>query len=374
MPQLRILHCIRQGQIGGGESHLLDLATNLKKDKFKSFVLSFTDGPMVERLSSLGVTTIVIKATRPFDVRVWSRVLSVIEDNKIQLIHIHGTRAFSNVIYSALRKDIPIVYTVHGWSFNAHQTWIKRNIAILIERYFTRVAKKVINVSYSNQRIGSKYIKGLNSNVIQNGIDLQKFNPSNRYPDVRQNLGISDDQFLIVFIARMTLQKDPCTLIRAYSQLNDKIKEKTTVLFVGDGELKHEAIQLSQELGVSTKTIFTGFRSDIPTLLHACDVYCLPSLWEGLPLGLLEAMAMRKIAVATTVDGTVEVIENTKNGFLFPSGDSGTLSSVLETIILKTEQEREQIKSSAHQTIHKHFSLAGMIEKTEAVYETLNFN
>jgi glycosyltransferase involved in cell wall biosynthesis len=335
-------------------------------------VLSFTDGPMIERLSNLGITTFVIKTTIPFDVRIWQSVLTIITEHKIQFLHVHGTRAFSNVIYAAQRKRLPIVYTVHGWSFNSHQSWIKRKIAILIEGYFTKISKKVINVSYANQKIGLKYIKGLNSVVIQNGIDTHKFNPNKEYFNIRESLGIPDDQLLIVFIARMTNQKDPCTLIRAYSELSDALKEKYTLLLVGDGELKPKAMELSQELGVDSKTIFTGFRNDIPSVLHNCDIYCLPSLWEGLPLGLLEAMAMKKIVIATTVDGTIEVIKDNVNGFLFPSGAYESLCSILQNIISKTEEEKEQIRISAYQTIHSHFSLTGMVEKTEAVYNTLN--
>lgn len=371
MSQLRILHCIRQGQIGGGESHLIDLVTTLDKSNYQSFVLSFTDGPMIERLGSYGIPTFVVKTVIPFDIRVWGSVSRIIQDNNIHFIHIHGTRAFSNVIYAAKRNKLPIVYTVHGWSFNPYQVWIKRRLSILIEGYFTRLAKKVINVSYANQKIGLNYLTKLDSIVIQNGININKYDPSKTYPSIRESLGINNDQLLIAFIARITRQKDPFTLLKAFSELEEDLKSKITLLIVGDGDLKQEAMMLAKELSIEKKVVFTGFRSDIPTLLHNIDIYCLPSLWEGLPLGLLEAMAMKKIVVATTVDGTIEVIDNSKNGFLFPCGEHDQLCSILRRIFLMEEEEKELIQNSAYQTIQSKFSLIGMVKETEKVYQTL---
>lgn len=80
--KLRVLETIRQGQIGGGESHLLSLVENLDKDKFEPIVLSFTDGPMVDRLKAMGVKAEVIYTETPFDVRVWSKVKQFLIDNK----------------------------------------------------------------------------------------------------------------------------------------------------------------------------------------------------------------------------------------------------------------------------------------------------
>jgi glycosyltransferase involved in cell wall biosynthesis len=371
MPQVRVLHCIRQGQIGGGESHLIDLVSNLNKNKYQSFVLSFTGGVMIDRLASLGISTFVINTIIPFDARVWRGVSKIIQDNNIQLIHVHGTRAFSNVIYAAKRNKLPIVYTVHGWSFNSYQGSIKRWLSILIEGYFTRIASSVINVSNSNRKIGLNHLPKLNSVVIQNGIDTSKYNPNSSYPTVRENLGVANNQILIAFIARMTRQKDPFTLIRAFSLLSDELKSKITILMVGDGELMFEVTRLTKELHIENKVIFTGFRNDISTLLNNIDIYCLPSLWEGLPLGLLEAMAMKKIVVATNVDGTIEVIENNKNGFLFPCGNHNQLCSIMQRIFVMTEKETNQIRNAAYQTIHSKFSLQGMVEKTEAVYNTI---
>ena len=119
LPQMaiKILHTIRQGKIGGGETHVLDLVTHLD-DRFTSEVLAFTHGEMVDRLSQMGVTCHVIETERPFDVRVWGKTRRLMQERGIQVVHAHGTRACSNSFWGAQKLDLPLLYTIHGWSFH----------------------------------------------------------------------------------------------------------------------------------------------------------------------------------------------------------------------------------------------------------------
>src|SRR5690606_2104133 len=129
------------------------------------------------------------------------------------------------------------------------------------------------------------------------------------------------------YIVRMTIQKDPLTLVKAIAMIPDELDIK--FLFVGDGDLKAAAIELATKLGVSHRIIFEGFRTDIPDILHGIDIYCLPSLWEGLPIGMLEAMAMANPVITTSVDGAKEVIQNGENGVLVPPQSPGSLAKAL---------------------------------------------
>src|SRR5688500_7348581 len=94
--KIKILQGIRQGKIGGGESYLLSLVENLDRALFEPVVLSFTEGPMVERLRKLGIKTYVLFTEKPFDFRVWKGVQEIIKQEKIDILHAHGTRAASN--------------------------------------------------------------------------------------------------------------------------------------------------------------------------------------------------------------------------------------------------------------------------------------
>ena len=171
--KIRVLECIRQGQIGGGESHLLSLVENLDKTQFEPAVLSFTDGPMIERLKQMGIPVHIIHTTKPFDVLKWKTVKKFIREQNVDLIHAHGTRANSNILWAAKSLGIPVIYTVHGWSFHPDQTPFTRKIRITGEKYLTSRSDLNISVSASNQQTGKDFIPSFHSVVINNGIDLQ---------------------------------------------------------------------------------------------------------------------------------------------------------------------------------------------------------
>ncbi|HEY8388645.1 MAG TPA: glycosyltransferase, partial [Parasegetibacter sp.] len=305
--KIRILECIRQGQIGGGESHLLSLMENLDRERFDPVVLSFTDGPMVTSLRDIGIPVHVIHTEKPFDVFKWGQVKKLIEQEKIDLIHAHGTRANSNVLWPAKRLRIPVVYTIHGWSFHDDQSFFVRNLRILGEKYLTRKSDVNISVSASNRDSGKKVIRNFDSLVINNGIDLNRFNPANQFSDVRKELNIAPDKKLILFIARFTSHKQPLTLIKAFSKIA-AANPDLHLLLVGQGDQEAEARAMIEQLGISDSVTMSPFRKDVPDCLAAADVYVLPSLWEGLPIGLLEAMAMGKAVIASEVDGTKEIV------------------------------------------------------------------
>jgi Glycosyltransferase Family 4 len=142
---IKLLECIRQGQIGGGESHLLSLVRNLDRTRFDPVVLSFTDGPMVEQLKAMDVATRVIHTEKPFDVSKWSEVKDFLFQQQVELVHAHGTRACSNVMRAARSLGIPVVYTVHGWSFHADQPLLTRVARIMGERYLT--SRATVNIA-----------------------------------------------------------------------------------------------------------------------------------------------------------------------------------------------------------------------------------
>ncbi|MES1160722.1 MAG: glycosyltransferase family 4 protein, partial [Bacteroidota bacterium] len=316
---IKLLECIRQGQIGGGESHLLSLVKNLDRTRFDPVVLSFTDGPMVEQLKAMDVATRVIYTEKPFDVSKWSEVKDFLSQQQVELVHAHGTRACSNVMRAARSLGIPVIYTVHGWSFHADQPLLTRVARIMGERYLTSRAAVNIAVSASNRQTGKDRIRNFKALVINNGIDRNKFNPERNFSNIRAELSLSDSTLLILFIARFTSHKQPLALISAFQEALPQIQDMH-LLMVGDGDQKGEATRIVETAGLHDKITFWPFRQDVPDILAAADIFVLPSLWEGLPIGLLEAMAMGKAVIATNVDGTKEVVQDQHNGLLIESG------------------------------------------------------
>lgn len=367
LPQMaiKILHTIRQGKIGGGETHVLDLVAHLD-DRFTSEVLAFTHGEMVDRLSQMGVTCHVIETERPFDVRVWGKTRRLMQERGIQVVHAHGTRACSNSFWGAQKLDLPLLYTIHGWSFHPDQTAALRYMRLRGERFLVHRTDQNISVSQSNNQDGIRLLDMPNSQVVTCAVNTVRFNPDQVAALKKEDLGIPNDKLVVGFLARLTKQKDPLTFVRAAAEV---LKSHGDVHFalVGGGELEADCRSLATALGVTEKLHFIGFRTDVPDVLKTFDVYCLPSLWEGLPIGVLEAMAMKKAIVATPVDGTKEVIEDEVSGLFFPEYDHMSLASCIRRLV-DDSTLRTKLGQEAHRVMNRSFGIHQMAHKIAEIY------
>ncbi len=368
MKRIKILESIREGNVGGRETHVLDLCTNLDKERFEPIVLSFTAGPMIDELKQRNIKTKIIHTKRAFDWTVWNEVKNFIKDEEIDIIHAHGTRANSNLFWAAKRLKLPLFYTVHGWSFHIDQKDYVRRIRELSENFLTSRSDKVICVSKSNEQDGINLFNMQRSITIHNAISLDKFNPNNKFSDIRKELGISPEKTVVGYIVRITEQKDPFTIIRALKNVLSK-SDDIILLMVGDGNLKAKTIKLATELKIEKNIIFQPFRNDIPDVLNAIDIYCLPSLWEGFPIGILEAMAMKKAVIASPVDGTSEMIEDGKTGLLIPHGKPNALADAIY-LLKKNSVLRDKLAAQA-KTFAQNFGIEKLVNAVQKEYANI---
>ena len=315
LQHIKVLHVIRQGLIGGGESHVLTLVDQLDKNTTTSFVLSFTDGPMVDKLKSMGIQVAVIPVKHPLDWRLYVQVRKLINEWGIQLIHAHGSRACAFMVLLAVLKRIKMVYTIHGWSFHPDQTFWVKFFRKTWERIITQLTSINICVSESNLATGKSLYAGFKAKVIRYGIDLQRVSFAHEFIDYRKEWEVPSDAKLILYAARMTIQKQPLVALEAFDYAAAQ-NEHLYMVMAGEGELLEEVKTKLMTLSCKNRVRLKPFYTDMPGILHASDLFILPSLWEGLPIALLEAMAMGKVILATAVDGTKELILHRENGVL----------------------------------------------------------
>ncbi|MEO8712537.1 MAG: glycosyltransferase family 4 protein, partial [Parafilimonas sp.] len=145
--KIKVLQAIRQGQVGGGESHILSLVNHIDKNRFEPVVLAFTDGQMIAELKNTGIDSFVIPSEKAFDFSKWKKVKALMQDEQIDLVHIHGTRATSNIYWAAKNLRLPVIYTIHGWSFHDDQSSFVKKSRILFEKWITRKTNCNISVS-----------------------------------------------------------------------------------------------------------------------------------------------------------------------------------------------------------------------------------
>jgi glycosyltransferase involved in cell wall biosynthesis len=370
MKKIRILEGIRQGKIGGGESYLLGLVENMDREHFEPVVLSFTDGPMVDRLRAQGIETHVIYTDTPFDVRIWKKVKNLIGELDIDIVHAHGTRACSNLFWAARRLRLPMVYTCHAWSFHLDQNVFVKRMRIWGEDFLTSRMDVNICGCEANKNTGKEFFRDFDAVVINNSIDSKRFNPYGQYKDVRAELGIGEEQLVIVSVARFTSQKQPLKLIRAFAKVSARVPN-ARLLMIGDGEEKEAAIKLIRSLGIGDRVILQPFRQDIPEVLAGSDIYVLPSLWEAFPIALLEAMSMGKAVIGTNVDGTPEIIRDRENGLLIEIDE---LEGNLEAALLELSCDKDlrvRLQQNAVKSIYNRYTVENLAKKNENVYREL---
>ncbi|MCY7421258.1 MAG: glycosyltransferase family 4 protein [Chitinophagaceae bacterium] len=368
--KIKVLQGIRQGKIGGGESYLLSLVENLDRSRIEPVVLSFTDGPMIDRLKKIGIKTHVIHTETPFDVRVWKKVSHLVKEEHIDVVHAHGTRAMSNMYSAAKKKQLPLLYTCHAWSFHVDQNAIVKKLRIGSEKYLTKQADINICGAKANRDEARKLFGKFDAEIIYNSVDPNKFNPTDTYKNIRQELGIAADEIIIASIARLTLQKQPLKLITAFAEVCKSVNN-IKLLMVGDGELKDKVIELIAKLQLKDRIILQPFRQDVPDLLAAADIFVLPSLWEAFPIALLEAMYMGKAVAATNVDGTPEMIEDNYNGLLLdPTNLEADLAKKLTALCVNTSL-RKKLQANAIKSVYNKYNVSTLAKKNQLLYEQL---
>ena len=367
---MKVLEVIRQGQIGGGESHILDLIYYLNKDVVEPVCLSFSDGEMIRRLTKMGVKCHVIDTDKPFDLKVQRRIAKLMTDERVQIVHAHGSRAASNVLYPTRKLKLPLVYTVHGWSFHDDQPFLVKRLRAWSEKLICHYADEVICVSQSNKDTGIETFGLKSATVIENGVNLERFNPDSQFKDLRTDFGFASDDFVVGFIARCTKQKNPLLFLEALRIAHDR-NPQIKGLFVGEGDMDAEVDAFIADHRMCDYIFRSPFRTDVPELLNSIDVYCLPSLWEGLSIALLEAMAMRKAIVATPTDGTKELIERGKNGLVVPFDDAVALS---DSFLRFAEDQPLMITCShaARKFVEERFNAKRVADSVLILYKELN--
>lgn len=369
MSKIKVLEVIRQGQIGGGESHLLDLITFMNKEKIEPICLSFTAGEMISRLGTMGIKCYVIDTLKPFDIKIQHKIVQLIRDEGIHIIHAHGSRAASNMLFPARKLRLPIIYTVHGWSFHDDQNWHVRTLRQWSEKLICSMASRVICVSQSNADTGKKVFGLKDAQVIENGINLKRFNPSTDYQDLRPTMHFQQEDFVAGFIARCTKQKNPIIFLQAL-EIAHKKKASIKGLFVGEGEMDNEVDMFIHKHQMESYLYRSPFRTDVPELLHSINAYCLPSLWEGLSIALLEAMAMEKTIIATPTDGTSELIHHEENGLIIPFNDAQALADSI-SLLADSPETCIQYGRSARALVKQRFNAQRVSDMVTQIYEDL---
>lgn len=216
------------------------------------------------------------------------------------------------------------------------------------------------------------HIRGEKLMTIPNGVAVPDEHfclPKASGKELLDQLGVDADQLVVLIVARLHPQKGHRYLIEAIPRVLEDVPN-AVFLFAGEGELRGELSRLIKDAGVGHATRLLGARDDIPSLLEVSDLFVLPSLWEGMPNAVLEAMAYGLPVVATCVDGTTEVVEDGRTGILVPPKDVSALADAIVRF-LKDRELRLIMGNAGRMRVIEEFSIDSFVDRHVALYDRL---
>jgi glycosyltransferase involved in cell wall biosynthesis len=208
--------------------------------------------------------------------------------------------------------------------------------------------------------------------TIYNGIDVKAFMDSDlTREEARTQLGLPEkDAFVYGTVGRLAETKGQRILLEAFSKVYEKYPESWLIL-AGKGRLESELRELAIELDIQERVLFLGYRTDIPAVLRACDVFVLPSIAEGLPGALLEAMATGIPVIASRVGGVPEILNSPDAGTMVSPSSVGELTTAMERLGNINEVERNAIGKVLRERVLAEFTKEKMISVMTREYFTV---
>jgi glycosyltransferase involved in cell wall biosynthesis len=361
-----VMQCIYSLERGGAQQVVVDLVTHLDRARFQPKVCSITDvAPRKGELEALDVPTFV-QGKRPGSL--FSGLATVFHlarffrRERVAILHTHG---FAGNVWSRLAgvlAGVPVL--IH----TDHNVEIKRRRVLALERFLLGRTHAVTAISEEATR---NFLRNTGARpdkvrTIRNGFDLSRMEPCRAGPPPA-DLPIDPGRRTVVLIGRLVEIKGHRFLLEAAAQICRQ-RHDVQFLLVGDGPLRGFLEQLVQEKGLEEFVRFAGVRSDVPAFLRHMDAFVLPSLTEGLPITLLEAIASDLPVVASRVGGIPEVLEHGVTGLLVSPGNVDELRDAILAVLDSPEEAASRCRAAAER-VRTEFDILQMVHAYENLYQ-----
>ena len=358
-----IVHIIDRLPPDGAERLLADVLKN-RSDNYNFIVLCLIEGGLlVKEIEKMGVPVIVLGRSGRYDILLLIRLVSWLRKHRPLVVHTHLFTADSWGRLAAFIARVPgifsTVHSVNSWKSTLHK---------FVDRIFSLFTTQVIACSEEVAQV-LVHADGIpDSRVVSiaNGVSFERIT-SVQPVDLEHEFGIEHNTTTFIIIGRLHEAKGHIDLIPVFARLIQQ-NHKIHLLIVGDGELENQIVSQITKLGVEKHITLTGFRSDVLSIIAACDIVVMPSRWEGLPMALLESMALGKSVVATNVGGIPNVINDSENGLLVEAGNMEELE-VKMNLLLENKVLRAQLAEQAKATVLKQYSAKTASIRYEELYD-----
>jgi len=352
--------------IGGLQQVVVNICRSIDRDRYDVSVLCLRHlGEFVPQIEELGIKVIMLPQREDGKTDHFSflKVAKVLKDEKVDVIHTHNTQPFFDGSLAALIAGVKaVIHTDHCRSFPDKKRYM------FAEWLVSHYASKVVGVSdhTTENLVKYEHISRRKLVTIPNGIDISRYDIDIDRDAKKHDVGIKHNGFIIGMGVRLSKQKGITYLLKAMPEIL-KVFPDLTLVIAGDGTEKESLMNEADKLGVIDNVIFTGPRLDIDELLKLFDLYVLPSIFEGLPMVLLEAMAAGCPIVATDVGGNSTAIKHRDNGSLVESKNPQAFADEVISV-LSNDQLRTQYVDKSLVLMKELFSADIMTRQYEKLY------
>lgn len=370
--QINILQFICPTGFYGAERWILALARHLPKDQVRcdlavTLEKESQDLELVKKYRQSYGEAFEMPMKSRFDVGVIKKLVSLIKEREIDIIHTHGYKSDILGVIAARKARIKCITTPHGFE-NAKNAKLRFFIWLGCKAmgFSDRVVPLSPQLMDDSKRMGVNEKKLL---YIQNGVDLSEVEEQRQLDNPLKNV---DGEKRIGFIGQMISRKNIYDILDIFESLSAK-HNNTRLIFVGDGELRTELEIYAEKLDSHAKIDFLGFRDDRLELLQSFDLFVMTSTLEGIPRCLMEACAMGVPVAAYDIPGIDQLITHEQTGLLATPGDKRTLTLYWEKLLFD-KQAALMLAENARQYVHTHYSAKRMADEYLDLFTQLTAN
>src|SRR5579859_4999460 len=368
---IRVLQLITSLERGGAENHLFALLTHADRQAFEleTAVIS-GEGELVPIFREAGIPVHLLKARSRLDPLALARLVRLLRRGHFDIVHSHLFRAdiYAGLAVGRLGDRRPLLVSTRH---NDDRFFLNPFVGLV---HYGVSARQDLIIAISDHIARFTVSRGVRHpervRRVYHGFEPPLTQALEREgQQIRRDLGIEPDAFLVGNVGRLAPQKGQRHLIAAMPLLLERVPRARAII-AGAGDLEEYLRDLAAEIGVAERVHVLGPRKDVPALMHAIDVFVMPSIWEGFGLVLLEAMAAGRPIVASRVATIPEVVVDGETGLLVPAGDPLALAEALARFADQPALA-SRLGEAGRERVRRQFSLEKMVGDTELLYREL---
>jgi len=362
---MKVLQLISSAGQFGAENVILELSLALRQQGHDLVVGCFLNkhtpnADLIGAVKEHELPVVIFECAGKVDVKTIFRIASYVREHKVDVIHSHGYKANIYTYLANLIARKSLVSTCHNWIDSSG----KMSLYSFLDKRFIKRFDFVVAVSQPvKQALLAAGIAEKNIRLISNGINVEKFTVCGASDLLCE---VPADVTRIGCIGRLSEEKGLHYFLKAAQSLLNQSK-KLCFIIVGDGPLKASLIKEAEQLGISGNVIFMGRREDIPEVLSSLDIFMMPSLTEGQPLALLEAMAAGKPIIASGVGDIPKILKDGQLGIITPPADSIRLVEAVQHYISHPDNAKKMSKDAKEEVVN-YYSSERMAQEYGKIY------